>query len=101
MTELTLVEKIRQRVRFKASTLDSEIQDLIDETKADLELAGVDPLKIIDTDPLILRAVSTYCRAYYETDNNKAERLDRSYESIKQHLSMSVDYAVVVVVEEV
>ena len=89
-----MFEKIKQRVRIKNDLLSGEIQDLIDEAKADLELSGVDPLKIIDTDILILRAVSTYCRAYYETDNVKAERLQASYESIKAHLSLSVDYAV-------
>lgn len=87
-----LVLKIRQRVRIKSGVLDGEILDLIDEAKADLVLAGVAAEKIVDEDPLILRAVSTYCRAYYEGDNVKAERLQASYESLKAHLSMSVDY---------
>ena len=89
-----MFEKIKQRVRIKNDLLSGEIQDLIDEAKADLELAGILSAKIIDTDPLILRAVSTYCRAYYESDNVKAERLQAAYESIKAHLSLSVDYAV-------
>lgn len=87
-----LVEKIRQRVRLTTTTLDTEIADLIEEAKADLILSGVLAEKIVDTDPLILRAISTYCRAYYESDNAKAERLQQSYESIKQHLTLAGDY---------
>lgn len=87
-----MFEKIKQRVRIKTAALNVEIEDLIDEAKADLRLSGVLSAKILDTDPLILRAVSTYCRAYYEGDNVKAERLQASYESLKAHLSMSVDY---------
>lgn len=89
---MSLFEKIKQRVRLRTSALDGEVLDLIDECKADLMLSGVLEEKIGDDDPLILRAVSTYCRAYYETDNNKAERLQAAYESLKTHLSMSVDY---------
>lgn len=89
---MELVEKIRQRVRLTTTTLDTEIADLIDEAKADLQLSGVLDEKIVDTDPLILQAISTYCRAYYEPDNAKAERLQQSYESIKQHLTLAGDY---------
>ncbi len=87
-----LFDKIKQRVRITTSVLDTEIEDLIEEAKADLVLSGVLPVKIVDDDPLILRAVSTYCRAYYEADNTKAERLQASFEMLKAHLSMSVDY---------
>ena len=92
---MSLFEKIKQRVRLTMSALDGEVLDLIDECKADLMLSGVLEDKIIDTDPLVLRAVSTYCRAYYEGDNTKAERLQASYESLKTHLSISVDYTAV------
>lgn len=92
MGESNLVQKIRQRVRLSTTSLDEEILDLIDEVKADLKLSGVCAEKIIDNDPLILRAISTYCRAYYETDNVKASRLQESYEFIKQHLTISLDY---------
>jgi hypothetical protein len=94
MTELTIAQKIKQRVRIKTNVLDGEIDDLIEEAKADLTLSGVLEEKIVDTDPLILRAVSTYCKIYYEGDNVKAERLQKSYDSLKTHLSMSVDYTV-------
>lgn len=93
---MSLLLKVRQRVRFKTTTLDSEIMDLIDECKADLCLSGVLPEKIIDDDPLILRAVSTYCRAYYETDDDAAKRLQAAYDMLKQHLTLSSDYTVVI-----
>lgn len=88
-----MLEKIRQRVRFSSNVFDNELSDLISECKADLTLKGVAPLKIADTDPLILSAVSTYVRGYYEEDNAKAERLQRSYESLATHLTLSGEYA--------
>lgn len=93
---MSLFAKIKQRVRLTTTALDTEVQDLIDECKADLVLSGVLKEKIIDTDLLIIRAVSTYCRAHYEGDNVKAERLQASYESLKAHLSMSTDYTAAV-----
>lgn len=87
-----LVAKIRQRVRFKTTVLDTEIADLIEECKADLRLSGVLPERIIDDDPLISRAAATYCRAYYETDDDAAKRLQLAYDLLKQHLTLSADY---------
>jgi len=87
-----LVSKIRQRLRLTTTVLDAEIADLISECKSDLLLSGVAEGKILDDDPLILRAVSTYCRAYYEKDNAAATRLQAAYDMLKGHLTLSTDY---------
>lgn len=87
-----MLSKIRLLLRFTTETLDAELDDLILGCKADLALSGISSTKIIDTDSLILRAVSLYCQIHYEIDNVKAERLQRSYDSIKAHLALSVDY---------
>lgn len=87
-----LVSKIRQRLRLTTTVLDAEIADLISECKHDLVLSGVVEAKLNDDDPLILRAVSTYCRAYYEKDNVAAARLQAAYDMLKGHLTLSADY---------
>jgi uncharacterized phage protein (predicted DNA packaging) len=88
-----MLESVKLALRVTISDFDEEIQGLIDAAKRDLEIAGVD---IIDeTDPLIRRAIITYCKANFGYDNPEAERFQQSYDMLKQHLSLSYDYRVV------
>lgn len=86
-----LLDDVKLSLRISNVVYDSEIQDLIDECKADLVLCGV--LKIIDTDTLIKKAIITYCKANFGLNNSDSEKLNQSYEAIRNHLSMSIDYA--------
>ena len=71
------------------TAFDTEIQDLIDAAEADLGIAGVE---IQDTaDPLIKRAVITYCRANFGQPDDY-ERLKRSYDEQKANLQMATGY---------
>jgi uncharacterized phage protein (predicted DNA packaging) len=87
-----LLEDVRDALRVSGNDLDGEIQDLIDAAKADLSLSGVHPSKIIDTDPLIKRAVIVYCKAHFGWDNPEADRFAKSYDMLKQHLTLSTEY---------
>jgi hypothetical protein len=75
--------------------LESEVSDLVDAAKSDLQLSGIRKEKILEDDPLIKRAVITYCKANFGWDNPEAERFQQSYESLRNHLSLSVEYTVV------
>jgi len=88
-----LLDDVKTALRFSGTSLDTEIQDLIDAAKADLQLSGVHPSKIIDTDPLIKRAVVVYCKAHFGWDNPEADRFAQSYTMLKQHLALSAEYA--------
>ena len=88
-----MLEDVRDALRVSGNDLDGEIQDLIDAAKADLSLSGVHPSKIIDTDPLIKRAVVVYCKAHFGWDNPEADRFVQSYTMLKQHLALSAEYA--------
>ena len=68
-----------------------EATDLIAAAKADLGIVGL--LTITETDPLIKRAILTYCKANFGWNNPEAARLQESYEMLRNHLSMSADYA--------
>jgi uncharacterized phage protein (predicted DNA packaging) len=74
---------------------DTEVQDLIDAARQDLKLAGISSVKADaedDIDPLIKRAITTYAKANFGYDNPDADRLKDSYESLKNHMSLSGDY---------
>lgn len=88
-----MLEKIRFALRIDGNDFDAEIQDLISACKDDLRLSGVD--KILDTDPLITRAIITYCRAYFDVTNQDYDKFVNAYNSLKQHLSLSYEYKVV------
>lgn len=77
------------RVTTDAPGILSEINNLIEAAKLDLQLAGI---KYIEDDPLIKRAIIFYCKGHFGFDNPEAERFLRSYEMLKQHLSLSGDY---------
>ena len=87
-----MLDTIKDTLRVNGSDLDGEIQDLIDAAKADLSLSGVHPSKIIDTDPLIKRAVIVYCKAHFGWDNPEADRFAQSYSMLKMHLTLSAEY---------
>lgn len=89
-----MLSKIKASLRIANTAFDGEIQDLIDAAEADMKLVGILPTKIVDTDPLIIRAVTTYVKANFGWDNPDSAKLHASYEMIRNHLSQSVDYTV-------
>ncbi len=90
-----MLADVKDALRESGTASDIEIQDLIDAAKADLQLSGVHPSKIVDTDPLIRRAVTVYCKANFGYDDPKlSERFQESYISLKHHLTLSAEYTV-------
>jgi uncharacterized phage protein (predicted DNA packaging) len=87
-----LINDIKDSLRVDGTDLDAEIQDLIDAAKADLQLSGVSSSKIVDTDPLIKRAVTVYVKANFGWDNKDAPRFEQSYIMLKTHLTLSAEY---------
>ena len=90
-----MLNDIKNSLRVNGTDLDNEILDLIESAKADLILSGVNKDKVVDTDPLIKRAITVYCKAYFGYDDPKiAERFEQSYISLKHHLTLSSEYTV-------
>lgn len=92
---MALLDDVKARLRITTDDLGiiGEVQDLIDEAKADLGLSGVMTEKVLDDDPLIKMAIATYCKANFGYDNPDAERLQKSYDMLKAHLTLAQDYA--------
>ena len=90
---MALIDDIKVLLRISNTAYNTEIADLILSAKADLELSGVNSEKILDTDTLIKRAISTYVKANFGLNNPDTEKLQRSYDMLKSHLSLSLDYS--------
>lgn len=87
-----MLEKVRLALRITTDAFDSEIEDLIAAALADLGLAGVewetaDP----ESDPLLTRAVVTFCRANFG-EPDQYDRLKAAYDEQKAQLQMATGY---------
>jgi len=90
---MPILDDVKDALRVSGAALDTEIQDLIDAAKADLRLTGVHPDRIVDTDPLIKRAITVYCKAHFGYEEPaQAELFMRSYNALKAHLALSKEY---------
>ena len=83
-----MVDKIKISLRLTHDRLDGEITDLITACKADLRTAGV--IRIEDSDPLILLAVTLFCKWTYN-HNGQGEKHLMAYESLKTPLRLAGD----------
>lgn len=84
-----LLDDAKKSVRASSSYFDTEIQDLIDAAKIDLNIAGVN--KIEDTDPLVKRAVILYVKANFGSSDDSEQNRD-SYNMLKSSLALSSKY---------
>ena len=90
---MALLDDVKLALRITSSAFDNEIEGLIEAAKADLRLSGVSDAKVKDeNDPLISRAITVYCKAHFGYDNPEAERFQQSYDMLKAHLTLSVEY---------
>lgn len=95
----TLTEKMRAALRISSTSekITEEIEDCIEACKADLKNDGV---KVInETDKLIIRAITLYCKAEFGFNNN-ADKFRQSYDTLKMRLALSGEYNTVPQVSE-
>lgn len=84
-----MIEKVKLALRITTTAFDSEIKDLISAALADLGIAGVE--NAVETDPLIVRAVITYCKANFG-EADEYDRLKAAYDEQKAQLQMATGY---------
>ena len=80
---------MKTALRVVTSSFDTEIGTLIDAALLDLGIAGVSNTDI--TDPLVLRAVITYCRVNFGSPDDY-DRLKASYDEQKAQLGTATGY---------
>lgn len=84
-----MLDKVRLALRITSTAYDEDLQGLIEAGLADLGIAGV--LSENVTDPLIQRAVITYCRCNFGSPADY-DRLKRSYDEQKAQLQTATGY---------
>jgi len=89
MASTTLINKAKTACRLTNTWYDNEIADLIDAALLDLTLGGT--ATVTETDPLIIRAVCTYCKANLGNPENY-DQLKRSYDEQKAQLGTATGY---------
>lgn len=92
---MALLDKVKAACRVTSTAYNDELVDMIEAALADMGITDIKPevLTVFDTDPLIQRAVITYCRMNfgYQDDINY-DRLKASYDEQKSQLLMSEKY---------
>lgn len=84
-----MLEKVKLALRITTMAFDSELNDLIDAALADLGVAGVITERL--NDPLIMRAVITFCKANFG-EPDEYDRLKAAYDEQKAQLQMATGY---------
>ena len=84
-----MLEKVKLSLRITTNAFDEELNDLIAAALADLGISGVTTLT--ETDPLIIRAVTTFCKANFG-EPSEYERLKASYDEQKAQLKTATGY---------
>lgn len=85
-----IFEKVKRTLRLMNTTaFDEDIQDLIEAACIDLSIAGVENVE--DTDPIVIRAICTYCKLNFG-EPEEADRLKASYDEQKAQLSTHTGY---------
>ena len=85
----TIMEAVKMALRVMTDAFNDELDELILAALADMRIAGVTSQDTAD--PIIRRAVVTYCRLHFG-EPDEYERLKASYDEQKAQLSMATGY---------
>lgn len=96
MTKEALLQAVRFACRITTTTLDTEIQELIDAAFYDLEISDVAdmagaPYTVLTADQLVVTAIKTYVKLHLGdliSDQNAWKNLKDSYDEQKAQLKM-------------
>ena len=85
-----MLEKAKMALRITTNAFDTEISGLIEAACADLGIVGVSA-ESTTTDPLLIRAILTYCRLNFGQPDDY-DRLKASYDEQKAQLITATGY---------
>lgn len=85
-----MLSTVKMALRVTTNAFDNEINGLIEAACADLGVVGV-TATTTDTDPLLIRAIVTYCRMNFGSPEDY-DRLKKSYEEQKAQLISCTGY---------
>lgn len=91
--ELFIIERVKGALRIVDNDFNEEVEGLIEAGLADLGIAGVNGEHAMISDPLVYRAVVTYCKMHFG-EPDKYEQYKKSYDEQKAQLQMASGYTV-------
>ena len=86
-----MLEKVKTALRIKTNAYDDELAELILAAALDLNVAGVISFDAEDADPLLTKAIITYCKLSFGLPEDY-DRLKRSYDEQKAQLRTATGY---------
>lgn len=87
---MTMLNKVKLALRVTTDSFDAEITDLINAACGDLGIVSVSA-DSATTDPLLIRAIITYCRLHFGQPDDY-DRLKASYDEQKAQLITCTGY---------
>lgn len=87
---MTMLNKVKLALRVTTDAFDAEITDLINAACGDLGIVSVQA-DSATTDPLLIRAIITYCRIHFGQPDDY-DRLKASYDEQKAQLITCTGY---------
>lgn len=85
------IAKVKLSLRITGNAFDTELSDLIEAALKDLEISGADGSNVVLSEPIVLRAVTTYCKMHFG-EPDEYDRLKKSYDEQKAQLSTATGY---------
>ena len=85
------IDSVRTALRVTTTAFDGQISTLVEAALADLGIAGVNGENVVETDPLTLQAIATYCRMTFGSPDDY-DRIKASYDEQKAQMSMATNY---------
>lgn len=85
--------KIKLALRVTTALFDSQLTDLINAALLDLNIGGANGPGVVVSDPLVLQAVTTYCRLHFGEPDD-ADRIKKAYDEQKAQLATATGYTV-------
>ena len=94
---MALLDKVKVACRVTSPAYDDELTDLISAAFADMGITDIKSSLLVEEeiDPLIQRAVITYCKmnfGYIQLSEDQYFRLKASYDEQKAQMLMSSNY---------
>ena len=86
-----ILDAVKMALRIVTDAFDTELNDLIVAALYDMTLAGISNQDT--SDPLVRRAIITYCRLNFGQPDDY-DRLKRSYDEQKAQMGMATGYTV-------
>lgn len=88
-----MLEKVKLALRISHKLLDEDIKETIDAARAEMKRSGISNLMAeSNDDPLITRAIKTYCLTVYSNDSKMAEGYQVSWEYQLDNMRKSSSY---------